>query len=245
LPEATGMSGFTRNVYETFDRIHHLLGNSDHPDDATAMDRAEVQIQINNLVEGLVELLQHAATHRLISLDIGDYDHELEPEEIGVYRDDSDEPAANHTVAIRVPEDYLPEDESAISEAVAAFDLGTVETSADLAVAAIARMRLLANDDAELNDRFYARWAEVAADLLPRVLPALRRLDAAGLLKLYDARTGTSFVPIGIGNDERDAMVEIAFTSDAPSARRSGRKTTVTPRSAAGSASPPGRKKST
>jgi hypothetical protein len=218
------MAGFSRDVYETFDRIHQLMGNTENPDDATAMDRAEYQIQVNKLVEGLVEILQHAATHRLISLDIGDYDHELEPEEIGVYRDDSDEPAANHTVAIRVPDEYLPEDEGAVSEAIAAFDLATVETSADLAVAAMARIRLLANDDPELNDHLYARWADVAAEVLPRVVPALRRLDAAGLLKLYDAKTLRSFVPIGVGNDEHDVMVEIAFASDAPSASKSARR---------------------
>jgi hypothetical protein len=211
---------FDRNVYETFERIHQLMGSSENPDDASAMDRAEYQIQVNKLVEGLVEILQHAATHRLISLDIGDYDHELEPEEIGVYRDDSDEPAANHTVAIRIPDEYLPEDEGAVSEAIAAFDLATVETSADLAVAAMARIRLLANDDADLRDHLYARWAEVASELLPRVMPALRRLDSAGLLKLYDARTQRSYVPIGVGSDERDAMVEIAFSSDASATAR-------------------------
>jgi len=215
------MADFTRNVYETFDRIHQLMGSSEDPDDATAMDRAEYQIQVNKLVEGLVEILQHAATHRLISLDIGDYDHELEPEEIGVYRDDSDEPAANHTVAIRVPDEYLPEDEGAVSEAIAAFDLETVETSADLAVAAMARIRLLANDDAELKEHFYDRWAEVATELLPRVVPALRRLDAAGLLKLYDARTQRSFAPIGVGTDDESSMVEIAFASGAPASKTS------------------------
>jgi hypothetical protein len=215
------MPGFSRNVYDTFDRIHQLSGNSEHPGDASAMDRAEYQIQVNNLVEGLVEILQHAATHRLISLDIGEFDHELEPGEIGVYRDDSDEPAANHTVAIRVPDEYLPEDEGALSEAVAAFDLPTVETSADLAVAAMARLRLLANDDRDLEASLYERWSEVATSLLPRVVPALRRLESAGLITVYDARTKRSYVPIGVGTDQREAIAEIAFVSQEDRAKPS------------------------
>jgi hypothetical protein len=215
------MPGFNRNVYDTFDRIHQLSGHADHPDDASAMDRAEYQIQVNKLVEGLVEILQHAATHRLISLDIGDFDHELEPGEIGVYRDDSDEPAANHTVAIRVPDEYLPEDEGALSEAVAAFDLPTVETSADLAVATMARLRLLTNEDRELETSLYERWSEVATSLLPRVVPALRRLESAGLITVYDARTKRSYVPIGVGTDRHEASAEIAFVSQEDRAKPS------------------------
>ena len=152
------MDDFNFNVYETFGRIHQLLGNSEDPEDATAMDRAEYQLQHNKLVEGLVELLQHAAKHKILSLDIGDYDHDLEPSEIGVYRDEDDEPAANHTVAIRVPDEYVPDDDG-VSEAIEAFNLPTVETTADLALAAMAHMRFVSNDVTELDERLFDAWA--------------------------------------------------------------------------------------
>jgi len=208
------LNDFNFNVYETFERIHQILGNSEDPEDATAMDRAEYQLQHNKLVEGLVELLQHAAKHKVLSLDIGDYDHDLEPSEIGVYRDEEDEPAANHTVAIRVPDEYVPDDDS-ISEAIEAFDLPTVETTADLAVAAMAHMRFASNDVAELDERLFEAWATIADRILPRVVPAVQRLDAAGLLRVYDVRTDESYFPASISQDDRGSTIEIAIDTRA------------------------------
>jgi hypothetical protein len=206
------LDDFNFNVYETFDRIHKLLGNSEDPEDASAMDRAEYQLQHNNLVEGLVELLQHAAKHKVLSLDIGDYDHDLEPGEIGVYRDEDDEPAANHTVAIRVPDEFVPDDD-AISEAIDAFNLPTVETSADLALAAMAHMRFVSNDVGELDERLFDAWASVADRILPRIVPSVQRLDAAGLLRVYDVRTKESYFPASVSHDEHGSTIEVAINS--------------------------------
>ncbi|MBD5656931.1 MAG: hypothetical protein IAI50_17390 [Candidatus Eremiobacteraeota bacterium] len=206
------MDEFNFNVYETFERIHQLLGSSEDPEDASAMDRAEYQLQHNKLVEGLVELLQHAAKHKVLSLDIGDYDHDLEPAEIGVYRDEDDEPAANHTVAIRVPEEFVPDDD-AVSEAIEAFNLPTVETTADLALAAMAHSRFVNNDSGELDERLFDAWASVADRLLPRVVPSVQRLDAAGLLRVYDVRTKESYFPASVSHDQHGSTVEIAINS--------------------------------
>ena len=212
------MDDFNFNVYETFDRIHQLLGASEDPEDASAMDRAEYQLQHNKLVEGLVELLQHAAKHKVISLDIGDFDHDLEPAEIGVYRDEDDEPAANHTVAIRVPDRFVPDDD-AVSEAIEAFNLPTVETSADLALAAMAHMRFVTNDVDDMDERLFDAWASIAERLLPRVVPSVQRLDAAGLLRVYDLRTKDSYFPASVLHDEHGSTVEIAFRSREKPAR--------------------------
>jgi hypothetical protein len=217
---------FSFNVYETFERIHQLLGSAEDPEDASAMDRAEYQLQHNKLVEGLVELLQHAAKHKVLSLDIGDYDHDLRPGDIGVYRDEEDEPAANHTVAIRVPSEFVPDDDG-ISEAIEAFNLPTVETTADLALAAMAHMRFVTNDVTELDERLFEAWATIADRVLPRVVPSVQRLDAAGLLRVYDVRTKQSYFPAAVAHDEHGSTVEIAINSQerskpgsAPTARK-------------------------
>jgi DNA-binding MarR family transcriptional regulator len=56
---------------------------------------------------------------------------------------------------------------------------------------------------------------------LPRVVPALRRLESAGLITVYDARTKRSYVPIGVGTDQREAIAEIAFVSQEDRAKPS------------------------
>jgi len=216
------MSDFRFNVYDAFDRVHELVDSADMDDaqGGTAMDRAEYLIQINKLVEGLVEILQHAARHSLVSLDAGEYDHDLEVEEIGVYRDEEDEPAANHHVAIRIPDYLLPDDDDAVSAAIKSFDLATVTTTADVALAAYARSQISANTNPELTERLAQAWAQVAERLVPRVAPAIQRLDAAGLIRVFDARTKRTYVPAAVLMDEQNATIEFTIASDAPESPR-------------------------
>ncbi len=218
------MSDFRFNVYDAFDRVHELVDNADmdDADGGTAMDRAEYLIQINKLVEGLVEILQHAARHSLVSLDAGEYDHDLEVDEIGVYRDEDDEPAGNHHVAIRIPEYLLPDDDDAISAVIKSFDLATVETTADVALAAHARSQVVANRNPELATRLSDAWAQVAARLLPRVAPAVQRLDAAGLITIYDAHTKTAYAPVAVTADERGSTIELTIATASASAPPAG-----------------------
>ncbi len=208
-------SDFRFNVYDAFDRVHELVDTADmdDADGGTAMDRAEYLIQINKLVEGLVEILQHAARHSLVSLDAGEYDHDLEVEEIGVYRDEEDEPAANHHVAIRVPDYLLPDDDDAVSAAIKSFDLATVTTTADVALAAYARSQIAANTDADLTERLTEAWGQVAERLLPRVAPAVQRLDSAGLVSIFDARTKRSYQPAAVLLDDRNHTIEFTIAT--------------------------------
>jgi hypothetical protein len=215
-------SDFRFNVYDAFERVHELVDSADmdDADGGTAMDRAEYQIQINKLVEGLVEILQHAARHSLLSLDAGDYDHDLEVEEIGVYRDEEDEPAANHHVAIRIPDYLLPDEDDAVSTAIKSFDLGTVETTADVALAAYARAAVLSNSNPDLTERLAEAWEQVAERLIPRVAPAVQRLESAGLIKVYDARTKRSYDPVSVAADEANSTIELTIATDAPEGAR-------------------------
>ena len=114
----------------------------------------------------------------------------------------------------------MHDEDDAVSTAIKSFDLGTVETTADVALAAYARAAVLSNSNPDLTERLAEAWEQVAERLIPRVAPAVQRLEAAGLIKVYDARTKRTYDPVAVAADEANSTIELTIATEAPEGAR-------------------------
>ncbi len=216
----------TINVYEAFERVHQIIEHSgvESPEDATPLDRAEYRLQINKLVEGLVELLHHAAEHGLLTLDAGEAEYNLTTHDIGVYNVGGEEPAAKRNVAIRVPSHFIAG--RSLDDAVGSLAAVTVETTADLFVAENAWRRLVTNEDERMEAILLEAWHLSVERIIARVTPSVQRMDAAGLFRVYDARTDDLYLPSAIVPGEDGVTMHVVITSNEPPKPRAPRKKT-------------------
>ncbi len=180
------------NVYETLIQLDNLLENGH--DDPSPMDRAEYTILTNKLVHGAVELLRHLAMHDVLTFETAESFELIKHRHISAASTHTDGGFSDELVAIQLPPHLLPY--GAILEAMKTWNVGTVETTADLVVLAqLWRDYLAADVDSPEESAIYDQWAGQADRVSGTVLRALQQIHASGLLRIVDLRTENSYPP--------------------------------------------------
>jgi hypothetical protein len=209
------------NVYETLSRLDNLL--EDGHEDPSPMDRAEYVVLTNKLVHGAVELLSHLAMHDVLAFETATSYDVISPRRINAATTDAGGGFSDEIAAIELPAHLVPY--GAILEAMKTWSVGTVETVADLGVLAGLLQRFLAaaSDSAE-ESAIHEEWTRQAKRVCPQVLPALQKLDAAGLLRIVDLRIPNKYIPRTVTVSSDGSALEVSIvTEPAKRALPSGR----------------------
>lgn len=210
------------NVYEDLQKLDELMG--DEHKEPSSMDLSEYRILQSKIVRGTVELLQHLAQHNMLMCGSDDHLHSLDPGHIEELRHGNSEAFSEVAVKIEVPEcDDLAQD---ILDDATTINPGAMADSADMLVAIQLHNKMKRYNDIEHIDIFdllFARWEEQVQKIAPQATRYLEQLDAAGLLGVYDQRTGARyeilFVGGGPSDDENEIHAVIATHSDAQIAK--------------------------
>ncbi len=113
-----------------------------------------------------------------------------------------------------------------IIESMKTWNVGTIETVADLSVLARLWMKYLRAEAGSVEEvAVFNEWARNAERVSVRCLPALQQLEAAGLLRMNDLRTGKNY-PLTVVAVE-SGIIELSIETEAePSLvrKRSSRK---------------------
>jgi len=207
------------NVYETLAKLDGLL-ESGH-DDPSPMDRAEYKVLTNALVRGAAELLNHLALHDVLALETADSFEPIVARQVSTAAIDTDRGFSDEIVTINLPAHLLPY--GAIIESMKTWNVGTIETVADLSVLARLWARYLdAETGSDEETAIFDEWWRQAERVSPQCLPAVQQLDAAGLLRVRDLRTDVTYVPTVVRlNDLVKNELCIATEPVSPSPRRS------------------------
>lgn len=180
------------NVYETLEQLDALLENGH--DGPSPLDVGETSILTNKLVHGAVELLHHLAMHNVLRFETPDSYELITPSRISRASTEADTGFVEETVLIELPAHLVPY--AGISDAMKTWNLGAVETVADLTIlAALSRRYVNAESNSDAEAEIYEEWARQAEHVSARVLPSIQLLDAAGLLHIVNLRKNTSSVP--------------------------------------------------
>jgi hypothetical protein len=175
------------NVYETLAKLDGLL-DSGH-EDPSPMDRAEYKVLTDSLVQGAAELLRHLALHDVLALETADALEPISPRQVST-TDISDGAFSDEVVTIDLPPHLVPY--GAIVESMKAWNLGTIETTADLVIVSRLWARFLqAQVDSDAASAIHEEWFRQAERISEQCLPTVQLLDAAGLLRVRDLRDGT------------------------------------------------------
>jgi hypothetical protein len=202
------------NVYETLAKLDGLL-ESGH-DDPSPMDRAEYKVLTSSLVRGAAELLGHLALHDVLALETAESFEPIVARQVSTTAIDSDGGFSDEIVTIALPAHLLPY--GAIIESMKTWNVGTIETVADLSVLARLWARYLeAEIDSDEETAIYGEWSRQAERVSPQCLPAVQQLDAAGLLRVRDLRTDVLHIPTVVRlNDLMKNEICITTEPDAP-----------------------------
>jgi len=196
------------NVYETLAKLDGLL-ESGH-DNPSPMDRAEYKILTNSLVRGAEELLGHLAMHDVLAFETADSYEAIVARQVSTATTDSDGAFSDEIVTISLPSHLVPY--GAIVESMKTWNVGTIETVADLSVLARLWARYLnAESDSEEESAIFDEWAKQAERVGKQCLPAVQQLDAAGLLRVKDLRTDSTY-PLNIASFN-GVDIELAITT--------------------------------
>ena len=194
------------NVYETLAKLDGLL-ESGH-DDPSPMDRAEYKVLTNTLVRGAAELLSHLAMHDVLALETAESFEPIVPRQVSTAATDTDGGFSDEIVTINLPAHLVPY--GAIIESMKTWNVGTIETVADLTVlAALFRRYVDAETNSDEEAAIYGEWVRHAKRVCARVLPSLQLLDAAGLLRIMDIRKEKSLMPRVVRMADNGASIEI------------------------------------
>jgi hypothetical protein len=207
------------DVYETLGKLDALLETGQHKD-PTPMDKTEYKLLTNRLVQGTVELLRHLALHDVLVFETADDIEPVSDRHISAIATDVDGGYSDELVALELPTHLVPY--GAIIEAMREWNVGTVETVADLAVlAGLWNRYLMAEADTETETTTFHEWARQAERVGPAILRAIQLADAAGMLHVNDARTGTVYGPAAARIPDDGVSIELVFESepDSPPAR--------------------------
>jgi hypothetical protein len=198
------------NVYETLAKLDGLL-EAGH-DDPSPMDRAEYTILTNSLVQGAAELLRHLAAHDVLAFETAESFEEITSRQVSTAATTSDGGFSDEIVTIALPAHLVPY--GAILESMRTWNVGTIETAADLAVASLLWTRYLAAEvDTEEEQAIFDEWWQQAERLSEQCLPAVQRLDAAGLLRVQDLRTKKTY-PLQVARLSDSAGIELSITTE-------------------------------
>lgn len=197
------------NVYETLAKLDGLL-ESGH-DDPSRMDRAEYRVLTNTLVQGTAELLRHFAMHDVLALETAESLEPITLRQVSTATTDSDGGFSDEVVTINIPPHLVPY--GAIVETMKTWNVGTIETLADLCVLASLWTRFLqAKSDSNTETDTYEEWVRQADRIGKQCLPAVQQLDAAGLLEVKDVRTGRTY-PVDLARIADGVQIELSITT--------------------------------
>jgi hypothetical protein len=200
------------NVYETLSKLDGLL-ESGH-DDPSPMDRAEYKVLTNVLVRGAEELLGHLALHDVLAFETADSYEPIVARQVSTATTDSDGAFSDEIVTINLPSHLVPY--GAIVESMKTWNVGNVEIVADLSVLARLWARYLNTEsDSEEETAIFDEWAKQAERVAEQCLPAVQRLDAAGLLRITDLRTDNTYALKLARFNGVDIEISIATKPDA------------------------------
>jgi hypothetical protein len=125
-------------------------------------------------------------------------------------------------VTITLPAHLVPY--GAIVESMKTWNVGTIETLADLCVLARLWDRYLKSNVGSNEEKaILAEWQQRAERVGQGCLPALQQLDAAGILGIKDLRTDKWYRPEVV---RHDGTLEICIATEAELARSSAAKKT-------------------
>lgn len=208
------------NVYETLAKLDGLL-ECGH-DNPSPMDRAEYKILTNSLVRGAEELLSHLAMHDVLAFETADSYEAIVSRQISTATTDNHGAFSDELVTINLPSHLVPY--GAIVESMKTWNVGTIETVADLSVLAGLWARYLqAEPNSEEESAVFEEWARQAERVGKQCLPAVQQLDAAGLLRVKDLRTDNTY-PLNVARFN-GLDIELTFTTkhEAPPKRPKAR----------------------
>jgi hypothetical protein len=212
------MSTHEFNVYETLETLDSLL-ESGHTE-PSPMDRAEYQILTNKLVQGALELLRHLALHDVLVLESADALHPVSTRQVNSVSTDRDGAFSDEVVAIDLPSELVPY--GAIIESMKTWNLGTVETVADLTTTARLYEKYLAADvDSDMESLAFQEWCCYGGRIAEKAMPAVALLEAAGLLRVVDLRTHQNYPPL-VSVSETSVGLQMTIESD-PDVREQSR----------------------
>ena len=209
------------NVYETLAKLDGLL-ESGH-DNPSPMDRAEYRVLTSTLVRGAAELLGHLALHDVLTLETAETLEPITARQVSTTATDSDGGFTDEIVTINLPAHLVPY--GAIVESMKTWNVGTIETLADLCVLARLWHRYLKADvDSDEETAIFAEWQQQALRVGQGCLPAVQQLDAAGILGVKDLRTDKWYRPKVVHCDD---ILEICIATEAEPARPAAAKKTA------------------
>jgi len=91
-------------------------------------------------------------------------------------------------------------------------------------MASTSQRYLSSERDSVEEDAPFDQWADQAVRLRDRLLPSVQRLDAAGMLRVRDLRTGDLHHALGARLQDDGVAIEILTQTDAPAPSRSPRR---------------------
>jgi hypothetical protein len=217
------MTAHVFNVYDTLAKLDALL-ESGH-DKPSPMDLAEYKVLANTLVEGAAELLGHLAQHDVLTLETAESYEPIVARQISTAASDDDGGFSDEIVTIGLPAHLVPY--GAVIDAMKAWNVGTIETVADLSVLARLWSRYLeAETNSEEESAILAEWQQQAERVSRQCLPAVQQLDAAGLLRIKDLRAGKTYPPqmARLAGSSIELSISTALE---PSSRRAPKKSSA------------------
>lgn len=210
----------------TLAKLDDLL-ESGH-NDPSPMDKAEYQVHTNKLVQGTVELLRHLAMHDVLALETAESIELIKDRQVSALAIDANGAFSDEIVGIGLPPHLVPY--GAIVETLKSWNIGTIETTADLAVLARTWQEYLDADET-LEDSVLHAWAGRASEVARQVLPSVERIVASGLLEVKDARTGAVMHPAAATFEETELSIILHVRSKpVPVSRSRPRSTKKTQR---------------
>ncbi len=220
------------NVYETLAKLDALL-ETGH-ESPSPMDRAEYKVLTNILVRGASELIRHLALHDVLAFETAETIEPIVSRQVNTATTDSDGGFSDEIVTIDLPSHLVPY--GAISEVMKTWNVGTIETVADLSVLARLWARYLAAaNGSEQESTIFDEWYRQAERVTPRCLSAVQLLHAAGLLEISDLRTGQDCILEVASSDDVRIVLHINTRPDVrtalPSKKSSTKKTATRKRS--------------
>jgi hypothetical protein len=154
--------------------------------------------------------------HDVLALETAESFEPIVARQVSTTAIDSDGGFSDEIVTIALPAHLLPY--GAIIESMKTWNVGTIETVADLSVLARLWARYLeAEIDSDEETAIYGEWSRQAERVSPQCLPAVQQLDAAGLLRVRDLRTDVLHIPTVVRlNDLMKNEICITTEPDAP-----------------------------
>ena len=170
----------------------------------------------DTLVDAAAELLNHLAMHNVLAFETSESYERIKPRQVSTAGTNSNDDLPDRIVTIDLPPHLVPY--GAILESMKAWNIGTVETVADLSVLANLWARSMNSEGtqrANLSEEWYLRACEIS----PKCVASIEKLDAACLLHVTDSRTGGTYVIDRVKLNDSVFDLEITTKAELPASR--------------------------